>query len=254
MDAETLARFCGAALSLGLDGLNERQLAEIRTARQEIRSVLRTVMGDKVEQYIPVDGDPRDHVKLIRGHRLLWQSCTRCKIGEYARNHVFYRGAIPADVLLIGEGPGKNEDAEGKPFVGRSGELLDEAIAEAWPLEAFPELRWCITNTVLCRPCDSPGGPNRAPDTQEILNCRPRLAEIIDFAGARAIVRIGKVAEEGTPAEILPRECRVWSIQHPAYLLRNGWHPVRPSAKGLELFGNMVLALRECAQWVRRTR
>lgn len=144
-----------------------------------------------------------------------WRMCTRCDMSMCSHNHVFARGTLPCNILFVGEGPGKTEDATGFPFVGRAGKLLDEWIVMGIPAP----LTYAITNVVSCRPADRPGGPNREPTPDEILNCRPRLMECIDIAMPDMIVMLGRVAADSCPPiSHLPR----LDLKHPAYILRQG--------------------------------
>lgn len=152
--------------------------------------------------------------RLVRGHVRLWETCTRCQVGTWARNHVFWRGVLPCDVLWVGEGPGIYEDEQGLPFVGPSGALLDQLITEA----GFDTLRNAITNVVVCRACDGPNEGNRAPNKDEVQNCLTRLEDFIQIARPMAMVTIGKVAERQCTRWTLRRAC----IRHPAYILRKG--------------------------------
>ena len=118
----------------------------------------------------------------IADHLYGWHECTKCLIGKMAHKHVFYRGDVPCDLLLIGEAPGKTEDAVGQPFVGKSGKLLDEWLIEVRLILAELNLvagsshqplpKFAITNTVCCRPMDRRGGPNRPPSLQESTRLR----------------------------------------------------------------------------------
>jgi len=96
-------------------------------------------------------------------------------------------GPGDADLLFVGEGPGKNEDEQGEPFVGRSGSVLDEALGEAGALRE--EVR--ITNCVRCRPPD-----NRDPTDEELANCRGYLDSEIAAVEPSVVVTLGKVPSE----------------------------------------------------------
>ncbi len=150
-----------------------------------------------------------------------WKKCRRCGLWAIRRNVVYGSGQLPADILFVGEAPGKEEDLLGEPFVGPSGRLLRRAISDALRMagkdpENPPTIY--ITNIVACRPSDSRGGPNRAPIIEESNACSPRLAEIASECKPRLVVLLGKVAQ---------REChqmfpRALALVHPAFLLRSG--------------------------------
>jgi len=116
------------------------------------------------------------------------QDCERCPdlVGSRSRivNGV---GPTDADLLFVGEGPGKNEDEQGEPFVGRSGSVLDDALEKAGALRE--EVR--ITNCVRCRPPD-----NRDPTTDELANCRGYLDGEIATVEPSVVVTLGKVPSE----------------------------------------------------------
>jgi uracil-DNA glycosylase family 4 len=153
-------------------------------------------------------------------HHRSWLGCTRCLIGEQAKNHVLARGIIPCDILFIGEGPGANEDLLGWPFVGKSGGLLNSWINYSMRGRQYT---YAITNLVCCRPTEVRGGKtrNRPPATEEIRNCRPRLLEFVnEIAQPRGIVLVGKHAEFNLPPE-LARLTHV-AIGHPSWILQSG--------------------------------
>ncbi len=156
-----------------------------------------------------------------------------CRLKVTARSLCFYRGAPEAPLMIIGEAPGRDEDIQGKPFVGRAGQLLDKMLAAI----DLDESRVHITNIVYWRP---PG--NRNPTPEEAAACRPFLERQIALVRPKVILLLGKpatnhmlgvsdgimrlrgkwreVAIEGRAIPALPS-------LHPAYLLRN------PSAKRL---------------------
>jgi len=115
-------------------------------------------------------------------------SCERCPALVESRSQIVDGvGPTDADLLFVGEGPGANEDERGEPFVGRSGDVLDEALRDAGLARA--DVR--ITNCVRCRPPD-----NRDPTTEELANCRGHLESEIDRLDAELIVTLGKVPSE----------------------------------------------------------
>lgn len=127
-------------------------------------------------------------------HVLDWQPCIECSLGSTCTHHVLARGRLPADVLLVGEAPGTVEDALGFPFVGPSGQLLDEVLLDT--LDAR-KVTYCITNVVACIPLkesELSHGEVRQPTAKEMKACRPRLLDLLDFCKPKAIVYIGKVS------------------------------------------------------------
>jgi DNA polymerase len=150
--------------------------------------------------------------------------CTRCRLHTGRNNLVFGAGSPKATLLFAGEGPGRDEDRTGKPFVGRAGHLLDKII-EAMGLKREDTY---ICNVIKCRPPE-----NRTPQDDEMRTCGIFLARQIEIIRPRHIVCLGSTAakyllqinqamgkirgrffEHSSGARILP-------TYHPAYLLRN---------------------------------
>jgi len=120
--------------------------------------------------------------------RLEVGTCERCPALVASRTQIVEGvGPIDADLLFVGEGPGASEDEQGEPFVGRSGDVLDEALRDAGLARA--DVR--ITNCVRCRPPD-----NRDPTAAELANCRGYLETEIDRLDPTLVVTLGKVPSE----------------------------------------------------------
>jgi DNA polymerase len=166
------------------------------------------------------------------------KGCTDCGLHVRRRNVVFGEGNPASPLVLVGEGPGDEEDKTGRPFVGRSGKLLDEALLS----NGLTREHVYICNTVKCRACDwETGKPmNRPPTPEETSLCRrwlvPQLAAIapkvilcIGAPSAKNLIRkdFKITAERG---KYFPCEYAKTAIAtlHPAYVLRNGW----PGADG----------------------
>jgi DNA polymerase len=111
--------------------------------------------------------------------------CTRCPLAEGRTNVVFGSGDPHADLMFVGEGPGKHEDEQGLPFVGPSGKLLDELLGEI----GLTRDRVYIANVVKCRP---PG--NRDPRPDEIDACKPYLRSQIQLVDPKVVVTLGNFA------------------------------------------------------------
>ncbi|MDA1279340.1 MAG: uracil-DNA glycosylase [Chloroflexi bacterium] len=109
--------------------------------------------------------------------------CTKCRLHSDRINAVPGDGSPVASILIIGEGPGFNEDQRGLPFVGRSGKLLDELLATV-PLSRDDVF---ITNVVKCRPPD-----NRDPLPDEVSACRPYLERQMELLDPKVIVTLGR--------------------------------------------------------------
>ncbi len=123
---------------------------------------------------------PWSSIEQIAGEVL---SCTRCVLADTRTHAVPGDGSSNAAVLFIGEGPGKNEDEQGLPFVGRAGQLLDSLLAEV-PLHREDVY---ITNVVKCRPPN-----NRDPEPGEVEACLPYLKAQIELIDPRVIVTLGR--------------------------------------------------------------
>lgn len=154
------------------------------------------------------------------------RACERCSLCRTRTQAVFGVGATKAPLMIVGEGPGADEDRQGEPFVGAAGKLLDQmlgAIGRSRQSDVY------IANVVKCRP---PG--NRDPLEAEAEACRPYLAKQIELLQPRLIVALGRVAAQrllGTTEplarlrsqqhEYAPTGTPVRVTYHPAYLLRS---------------------------------
>jgi len=116
------------------------------------------------------------------------EACTRCGALVESRSQIVNGdGPADADVLFVGEAPGANEDEQGDPFVGRSGDVLDDALRDVGLSRADVRL----TNCVRCRPPE-----NRDPTGEELANCRPYLDREIELVDPEVVVTLGKVPGE----------------------------------------------------------
>lgn len=150
--------------------------------------------------------------------------CHRCVLGETRTHAVVGRGNPRAKLMIIGEGPGENEDLTGKPFVGKAGQLLDK-ILEAVHFDLDQDVY--ISNIVKCRP---PG--NRKPLPEEMKACSGYLYEQIRLVDPKLLLLAGGTAVEGLLGDKrgitkLRGQWIEWQgrwvmpFLHPAYLLRN---------------------------------
>jgi uracil-DNA glycosylase family 4 len=143
-------------------------------------------------------------------------------------NMVIYRGNPEAKLMIIGEAPGTEEDRQGKPFVGRSGQLLDQILRS---VELDPDKDVFITNAVFRLPPGDDGKPLRKPTSDEITYYKPYLLEIIRLVDPAIMLLTGNVATESLLEQTGITKLRGqwfqvdgrWAmpIFHPAYLLRN---------------------------------
>jgi len=149
--------------------------------------------------------------------------CQRCRLRSACQQVVFGDGNINADILFIGEGPGKDEDQQGIPFVGRAGQLLNKILEAA----DFRRSEVYIANVVKCRP---PG--NRLPNPDEVKECRNYLEAQIRIINPKIIVCLGALACQtviDSKAKIsqtrgkwfIRNGIKIMASYHPAALLRN---------------------------------
>ena len=169
-------------------------------------------------------------------------SCKKCELCNGRTNVVFSDGPENAKIMIIGEGPGENEDLQGLPFVGRAGQLLDKIFA-AINLNRKEHLYIC--NIVKCRPPN-----NRAPSEDEAKACREYLEAQIKYVNPKIIILAGAVALKGVLKMKDPKitklrgqwiegtgsllhEKKIMPIFHPSYLLRHEWNKSPDSPKAM---------------------
>jgi uracil-DNA glycosylase family 4 len=152
------------------------------------------------------------------------KGCTRCALHQTRTQTVFARGNGSSGLCFIGEGPGADEDAQGFPFVGAAGQLLDRMIAAM----GIGRDDVYVCNIVKCRPPQ-----NRTPEPEEMSSCMPYLTEQLSLVEPKVIVALGKTAVQGLfgTVESITRIRGRWRLYqgriavmptfHPAYLLRN---------------------------------
>jgi len=151
------------------------------------------------------------------------KECHACRLAETRLNFVFGEGNPSAELVVIGEAPGAEEDASGRPFVGRSGQLLDKILLAA----GFVREEVYICNILKCRP---PG--NRNPVQDEIGSCMPWLLRQLQIINPKVILILGKVAantifENNLSLGVMRGKATRWKeyecfiTYHPAALLRN---------------------------------
>ncbi len=151
--------------------------------------------------------------------------CKKCELHNFRQNAVFGEGNVQSKIFLVGEAPGYNEDIQKRPFVGRSGKLLDQLIEEAL---GSTRASLYIANVVKCRPPD-----NRTPQKLEINSCLGYLNKQIELVSPKVIIALGNTAfkalvdaTEGVTQARLNlysyRDIDVVPTFHPSAALRNG--------------------------------
>ncbi len=221
--------------------------AEIETQPVEVINSSSEVAGRDLSRQAQVESDNsvgmnpdlqnRSSATGGLGEQLDWhslkqqvKSCTACKLRAGCTQTVFGVGDEKAEWLFVGEGPGADEDAQGEPFVGQAGKLLDNMLA-AIKLKRGNNVY--IANIVKCRPPN-----NRTPEPDEIATCLPYLQRQIALIQPRLIVALGKTAANA----LMGKDATLGSLRgklhdyhgspllityHPAYLLRSPMEKAR---------------------------
>ncbi len=151
------------------------------------------------------------------------KDCTKCSLGHTRTHFVFGVGNPNADLMFIGEAPGRDEDLQGIPFVGRAGQLLNKLLAHVH----LKREDVFIANILKCRPPN-----NRDPLPEEVAACIPYLYKQIEMIQPKVMVALGRVAAQNllrTKAPLSQMRERVWEYRgtpmvvtyHPAAVLRN---------------------------------
>ncbi len=219
---------------------------ELAAAARDLASYMRSIDEDLAEApprpaaAAPACGERRpDGMSALAGQV---RSCRKCGLGYARLNAVFGVGSYKARIVFVGEGPGFQEDHQGEPFVGRSGQLLDKIMDTVLGLKRSEVY---IANIVKCHPMKNPETPeahgnDRPPSQEEISACRPYLDEQLRFIRPACIVTLGSVptkvllnAEKGIslmrgrwydyPVDLFGpgHPIKVMPTYHPAALLRN---------------------------------
>lgn len=187
--------------------------------------------------YRPESPVSNDKAKVLAELKARYANCSKCPLHANRHNVVYGEGNPNAKVMLIGEGPGEQEDLSGRPFVGESGQLLDRMLIAI----DIQRTEIYIANIVKCRP---PG--NRNPEATERLACMPYLVEQINIIRPKLLLVVGLVAAQtllGNSNTLQWHRDKVHEFMgipvyvtyHPAALLRNpNWK--RPAWEDLQAF------------------
>lgn len=209
--------------------MKERDLSKVIRQHQEMESFFVgdfTLRGQPVSPAVCGRDDPQRLMEAIAEEV---RACRKCEIGSTRKNAVPGEGSPRARLVFVGEAPGADEDQQGRPFVGRAGQLLTRMIAAI----GLRREDVFICNTLKCRPPE-----NRDPRPDEIWNCLPFLKRQIEILQPEVIVALGSHAARTlleTDAAIgklrghfheyrfcqAAHSAKVMPTYHPAYLLRN---------------------------------
>ncbi len=200
--------------------------SEIQKDRSKLRKTEIVRNSLKGDEEIPMFEDPKENwekTQSLEELNGLIKDCTKCSLHKSRNKFVFGVGNPDADVLIVGEGPGAEEDKQGEPFVGRAGKLLNDILKAI----NFERSEVYIANIVKCRP---PG--NRTPLAEEMDCCFPYLNKQIELIKPKLILALGLTAAQG----LLRKRDSLTSMRgklfdykgiktmvtyHPAALLRN---------------------------------
>jgi DNA polymerase len=170
------------------------------------------------------------------------RGCTRCRLCETRKNTVFGEGDPNAKIFFIGEGPGENEDLQGRPFVGRAGELLNKWIVAM----GLRREQVYIANIVKCRPPQ-----NREPAPDEVATCTPYLQRQLEIIHPQVIITLGRPAAQHMLQTKISmgklrgmwhawRDIKLMPTYHPAYVLRSYTYETRSA-----VWSDLQMVMRE---------
>jgi len=201
-----------------------RFLSRAESGGDKLADVADSAPGEGIEGNLFSDYASVYRSNTLEELRAAIGDCHRCKLWSGRTNLVFGVGNPKAQVMFVGEGPGRDEDIQGEPFVGRAGRLLTDIITKGMGLKREDVY---IANVIKCRPPD-----NRNPESDEIESCEPFLVKQIELIRPRVIVALGKFAVQTLLKTKVPimrlrgvwhqyRGTKLMPTLHPAYLLRN---------------------------------
>ncbi len=195
---------------------------------EDLRTVLRyfEALGfERLPIEVPGPGmmNSEEKARALEALRMEMGDCQRCKLGRGRKNLVFGEGSPDAEIMFIGEAPGREEDIQGRPFVGDAGKLLTRLINRM----GFKREEVYIANIIKSRP---PG--NRDPEADEIAACIPFLKRQIEIIAPEVIISLGRVSAHTLTGLNVPisrlrghfhefEGIPLMPTFHPAYLLRN---------------------------------
>ena len=200
-------------------GVSETISTKIREDRNKVNSL-------EINSNVENDSNELSEIKTLKDLQYFIENYDECELLETARSTVFCDGNVDAEIMLVGEAPGNQEDIEGKPFVGKSGQLLDKILETI----NINRTNCYISNIIPWRP---PG--NRNPTAEEISMCLPFIKKHIELVNPKILLLVGSISSKS----ILNKNLGItklrgeWHIYkdgnveipalpifHPAYLLR----------------------------------
>ena len=223
MQSDSLESFQHIVTDL-TDYLRLQEQAGVDTLSRAEAEEITEVLDGMLQRLIKQPSQPQsDKPETLEGVRHALGECTRCHLSKTRKTIVFGQGNPQADLMFIGEAPGRDEDATGEPFVGEAGQLLTKII-NAIDMERKDVY---IANIIKCRPPQ-----NRDPDPGEIKCCLPFLKNQIEVIQPKVICALGRIATQtllSTKEPISRIRGRQFSFgtsivvptYHPASLLRN---------------------------------
>jgi len=205
------------SIEISIEAVQTTEMAPRKILKESAAALITPVHAETLFGEKRVEGDTLPLIREFIGE------CTRCKLSKGRTKIVFGAGSPKARLMFVGEGPGRDEDLSGEPFVGRAGKLLTDMI-KAMGLQREDVY---IANIVKCRPPE-----NRQPEHDEVDACSPFLMRQIDVIRPQVICTLGN-----TPTQTLLqttqgiskfrgqwfdfRDTKLLPTYHPAYLLRN---------------------------------
>ncbi len=208
------------------EGVAEKNMSEQTTAESKRESKheskIESTLGPEITG-IQIGSGQAAQCASLDEHRAQICECQKCPLGATRTKFVYGVGSPTADLMFVGEAPGKNEDLQGEPFVGRGGQLLDKILGAI----KLTRSEVYIANILKCRP---PG--NRDPQPEEMEHCFPYLKEQIAIVKPKLICSLGRISAQALLQTKLPlgKMRNQWHFYqgiplrvtyHPAALLRN---------------------------------
>ena len=178
---------------------------------------------DNIKQISEIETQGNNHISVLRQYEKEIENCTKCPLHKTRTNFVFGVGNENADILFVGEAPGKNEDLQGEPFVGRAGQLLNQMLAHIH----LKRSDVYIANILKSRPPN-----NRDPLPEEVEVCIPYLHRQIEIINPKLLIALGRISAQNllkTKEPLSKLRNKVWNYvdiplivtYHPAAILRN---------------------------------